>query len=133
LTAQEATIARMLVEGLTERQIAAEVCVGTVALRAHLAHICAKLDVPGPGHLASVVGCGTMLEFARNRSHETFSGAAPVSPAQLTPQERAVDRLLRHGVGERQVAAELSIGVATVRLHIAHIQEKLGSEEPTGC
>ena len=130
LTAQEATIARMLVEGLTERQIAAEVFVGAVALRAHLAHICAKLDVPRPGDLATVVGCGTRLEFAPGQANVASACPTPVSRSQLTPQEKAVDQLLRDGRGERQVAAELSIGIAAVRSHIAHIQEKLGADEP---
>lgn len=131
LTAQEATIARMVVEGLTEREIATEVCIGLVALRAHLAHICAKLDVPDPDDLATVVGCGTTLDFARARADRTPVSAAAVHRALLTPQERAVHHLLRRGTSEREVAAELSIGVATVRSHIAHIQEKLGVEEPT--
>jgi DNA-binding NarL/FixJ family response regulator len=120
----------MVVEGLTKREIAAEVCIGMVALRAHLAHICAKLDVPVPEDLATVVGCGTTLDVARARADRAPMSAVAASRAQLTPQERAVHQLLRRGTSERQVAAELSIGVATVRSHIAHIQEKLGAEEP---
>ena len=131
LTGQEATIARMVVEGLTEREIAAEVCIGIVALRAHLAHICAKLDVPAPEDLATAVGRGTTLDFAHARADRAPMFTVAVSRAQLTPQERAVHRLLLRGRSERQVAVELSIGVATVRSHIAHIQEKLGAEEPT--
>ena len=131
LTAQEATIARMLVEGMAERRVAAELCIGAVALRAHLARICAKLDVPCPADLVTVLGRGTMLEFdPRQADRAAESGAqAPLALLRLTAQEEAVHRLLRHGLGERQVAAELFIGIGAVRSHVAHIQAKLGIED----
>ncbi|WP_395727279.1 LuxR C-terminal-related transcriptional regulator [Nakamurella sp.] len=131
LTAQEATIGRMLVEGMDERQVAAELCIGAVALRAHLARICAKLDVPGPADLVTVLGRGTMLDFDPRQIGRPAESGVPVPAARLrlTPQEDAVHRLLRCGLDERQVAAELFIGIGAVRSHVAHIQAKLGIEE----
>jgi len=122
----------MLVEGMDERQVAAELFLGAVALRAHISRICAKLDIPSPLHLVTVIGRGTMLEFDRQQVDRT--GGCPDRPPttrdRLTPQEDAVLRLLRGGLDARQVAAELFIGIGAVRSNVAHIQEKLGSDGP---
>ncbi|HEY5849093.1 MAG TPA: helix-turn-helix transcriptional regulator [Microlunatus sp.] len=133
LTAREATIARMLVEGMDERQVAAELFLGAVALRAHLARICAKLDIPSPLHLVTVIGRGTMLEFDHQQVDRTVGcpDRQPAIRVRLTPQEGAVLRLLRGGLDARAVAAELFIGIDAVRSHVAHIQEKLGTEGST--
>jgi DNA-binding NarL/FixJ family response regulator len=130
LTSREATIARMLVEGMTEREVAAELFLGAVALQAHLARICAKLDIPSPGDLVHVIGRGTTLDFDPERVDRTAGRREPPTPTpvRLTPQEDAVYGLLRDGLDEREVAAELFIGIGAVRSHVAHIQEKLGVE-----
>jgi DNA-binding CsgD family transcriptional regulator len=132
LNAQEATIARMLVEGMAERQVAAELFIGAVALRAHLARICAKLDIGSPGDLVTVIGHGTALDFDPRQGDRAAESCArpPAARVWLTSQEDAVHRLLHDGLDERQVAAELFIGIGAVRSHVAHIQEKLGVQGP---
>lgn len=128
LDAREATIARMLLEGLDEREVAAELFMGAVALRACLARICAKLDIPSPAELSSVVGKGTSLDFAPGRPHGPRNGRRElIEGSGLNRQEAAVLRLMRRGLDERQIAARLFIGITTVRSHQAHIQAKLGS------
>lgn len=126
LNAQEATIARMLVEGMDERRVAAELFIGAVALRAHLARICAKLDIPSPADLVLVIGRGTSLDFDPGRA-DGVGGCRerePVDRTRLTQQEDAVVRLMRQGLDERQVAAELFIGLGAVESHLAHIRAK---------
>jgi len=44
---------------------------------------------------------------------------------QLTPREIEVLQLLVQGIGNRQIAAALSISENTVKTHVAHILEKL--------
>ncbi|MGY6026816.1 AAA family ATPase [Streptomyces spinosirectus] len=46
--------------------------------------------------------------------------------AQLTPQERAVARLVAGGATNRQTALELFISVKTVQYHLTHVYSKLG-------
>lgn len=46
--------------------------------------------------------------------------------AQLTPQERAVARLVAAGVTNQQAALELFISVKTVQYHLTHVYSKLG-------
>ncbi|MGW8764325.1 helix-turn-helix transcriptional regulator [Streptomyces sp. NPDC055815] len=46
--------------------------------------------------------------------------------AQLTPQERAVARLVAAGSSNKQVALELYISVKTVQYHLTHVYTKLG-------
>ena len=130
LNALEATIARMLVEGMDERRVAAELFIGAVALRAHLARICAKLDIPSPANLVLVIGRGTALDFNHRRA-DGIGGCRerkPVDRTQLTQQEAAVVRLMRQGLDARQVAAELFIGIGAVGSNLANIHAKLGDE-----
>ena len=47
-------------------------------------------------------------------------------PHRLTPQERAVARLVAMGMSNRQVAAELFVSVKTVQFHLTHVYTKLG-------
>jgi DNA-binding NarL/FixJ family response regulator len=44
----------------------------------------------------------------------------------LTPQERAVARLVASGLGNRRVAEELMVSVRTVETHLTRIYGKLG-------
>lgn len=128
LDAREATIARMIVEGSDERQVAGELCLSAVALRAHLARICAKLDIPSSAHLRFVVGRGTRLSFTDTDTDGCRWRPHSRDDRRLTQQEGAVLGLLQQGLDQRQVAHELSIGVATVESHLAHIRAKFDDE-----
>lgn len=61
----------------------------------------------------------------------TRAGAAPRAdpsarrPA-LTPQEVAVSRLVRQGMSNREIAAELFLSTKTVEFHLRHVFMKLG-------
>jgi non-specific serine/threonine protein kinase len=50
---------------------------------------------------------------------------APAPPESLTRRERDVARLIAHGYTDRQIAAELSIALGTVGVHVHHILTKL--------
>jgi DNA-binding CsgD family transcriptional regulator len=126
LTAQEATIIRMTLDGMGERQVAEELFISALALRAHMAHICAKLDIPSPAFLGDVVGRGTALGVDTARSEQYSRGSHhDARRDRLTEQEVAVLQLTHEGSTMREVAAQLGIGVVTVRSHLAHIQAKL--------
>lgn len=50
----------------------------------------------------------------------------PDSPEQLTPREIEVLQLLAHGLANKEIARELSIGEKTVKTHVSNILSKLG-------
>jgi DNA-binding NarL/FixJ family response regulator len=52
--------------------------------------------------------------------------AAPPGPELLTPREAAVLELLQHGRSNGEIAAQLHVGVETVRTHARNIYRKLG-------
>jgi DNA-binding NarL/FixJ family response regulator len=49
----------------------------------------------------------------------------------LTPRENEVFALLREGRTNREIAAELYISEATVKVHVRHILEKVGARSRT--
>ena len=51
---------------------------------------------------------------------------APQGPELLTPREAAVLELLQAGRSNGEIAAQLHVGVETVRTHARHIYRKLG-------
>jgi DNA-binding NarL/FixJ family response regulator len=54
------------------------------------------------------------------------AGAPPSGPELLTPREATVLDLLQHGRSNGEIAAELHVGVETVRTHARNIYRKLG-------
>lgn len=131
LTVNEAAIARMLAEGLDERQVAVELFVSAVALRAQIAHICAKLDIASPTELRVLVNPRTLFDAASSQPVDSLAECPQlqrINAQLLKPQEVAVYQLTREGLSEREVATELFISVWVVRSHLAHIQAKLGAE-----
>ncbi|MEY9490376.1 ATP/maltotriose-dependent transcriptional regulator MalT [Streptomyces calvus] len=54
------------------------------------------------------------------------AGRAAPGLARLTPQERAVARLVAAGATNQQAALELFISVKTVQYHLTHVYAKLG-------
>ena len=51
----------------------------------------------------------------------------------LSNREREVLELLAHGTIDKQVASQLDISVATVRIYRTRIQDKLGVKGLVGC
>ena len=52
--------------------------------------------------------------------------AEPAGPAPLTPREAEVLELLQGGRSNGEIAADLQVGIETVRTHARHIYRKLG-------
>jgi FixJ family two-component response regulator len=62
---------------------------------------------------------------ARARASRAEKGAAEAKLAQLTPREREVCELLARGMLNKQIAMDLGMSEATVKLHRARVLEKL--------
>jgi FixJ family two-component response regulator len=65
---------------------------------------------------------------ARVRAAKAERGAAEARIAQLTPREREVCDRLTRGMLNKQIAADLGMSEATVKIHRARVLEKLGVE-----
>jgi DNA-binding CsgD family transcriptional regulator len=75
-----------------------------------------------PGLIALVAKQGDVT-YAREAglAIETFS-----DPDLLTPREREVSALMAEGLSNKEIAAQLVISQATVKVHLRHVYEKLG-------
>jgi DNA-binding NarL/FixJ family response regulator len=60
------------------------------------------------------------------RTDGAAAAGPPPGPELLTPREAAVLDLLQHGRSNGEIAAELHVGVETVRTHARNIYRKLG-------
>lgn len=56
---------------------------------------------------------------------------APQSPETLTPRETEVLRLLAQGKSNKDIGAELVIGIKTVKTHVSNVLSKLGVSSRT--
>lgn len=63
---------------------------------------------------------------ASDEDPSALASALGRSENVLTRRERDVVALLARGLSSRQIAAELVISAATVRVHVEHILDKLG-------
>lgn len=59
--------------------------------------------------------------------------AAPTAPAELTERELKILRLLKAGLGNRELAQSLFLSEATVKWHLHNIFAKLGVKNRTGA
>lgn len=64
-----------------------------------------------------------LKEIARSRARVR---PVPVTLSRLTAREFEVLRLVGHGLDNTEIADHLTLSVATVKSHIAHILTKLG-------
>jgi DNA-binding NarL/FixJ family response regulator len=88
--------------------------------------------------IRTVAGGGAMLapmitrrlieEFARRLPHP---GAPSTALAELTQRERTVLTLLAQGLSNSEIAAELMLGEATIKTHVAHLLSKLNLRDRT--
>ena len=70
-----------------------------------------------------------IARMTRQRTHRIASDDQPVE--SLTPRERDVHRLLAEGLGDRDIAAALTISRRTVETHVSSILHKLGVQNRT--
>jgi DNA-binding NarL/FixJ family response regulator len=93
------------------------------------------LKVSSPEHLITavrVVAAGEALldPAVTTRVISAFAGRpGPTTPPELdalTPRETDVLRLLARGMSNAEIAAELVVGEATVKTHVARVLMKLG-------
>lgn len=101
-----------------------------------------KSDAPARlvGAIDSVLAGGNALpahELARalqaDRQQREAARALDRIRESLTPRELEILRLLARGRDNRAIAAELTIGYATVRSHVQSIIEKLGATSRLGA
>ena len=102
-------------------------------------------DVAGPDLLAAihtVVEGGSLLNqevvsrFLRRLVADAEQAAAQpaateAGPERLTPREVEVLRLIAAGLSNKQIAARLSVTVATVKTHLEHILQKMQVSDRT--
>jgi len=82
----------------------------------------------GGALLAPTVTRRLIEEFAR-RPPDT--APPPAGLAELTARERSVLVLLARGLSNAEIAAELVLGEATIKTHVAHLLSKLGLRDRT--
>jgi DNA-binding NarL/FixJ family response regulator len=81
-----------------------------------------RIAAGGESLLAPSVTRRLIEEFARHRSQVHVPSRALDS---LTDRERDVLKLLARGLSNPEIAAELHVGEATVKTHVAHVLDKL--------
>lgn len=67
-----------------------------------------------------------ITKSSRVRAARAERGAAEAKLAQLTPREHEVCEMLARGMLNKQIAIDLGMSEATVKLHRARVMEKLG-------
>jgi DNA-binding NarL/FixJ family response regulator len=82
-----------------------------------------RVVAAGEALLAPSVTRRLLEEFARRPASER---PPPASLDALTPREREVLALVARGRSNAEIAAELYVGEATVKSHVAHLLMKLG-------
>jgi DNA-binding NarL/FixJ family response regulator len=82
-----------------------------------------RVVAAGDALLAPAVTRRLLEEFAQRPSTER---PPPASLDVLTPREREVLALVARGRSNAEIAAELYVGEATVKSHVAHLLMKLG-------
>jgi DNA-binding NarL/FixJ family response regulator len=73
-------------------------------------------------------------ELATRALQRLASETAPYEgppPERLTPREREVLHLIAEGKTNREIAAQLSLSVGTVKIHVEHIIGKMGVSDRT--
>jgi DNA-binding NarL/FixJ family response regulator len=122
LTAPELQVARMVADGLSEREVAARLFLSPRTVGAHLRNALAKLGLDTRRQLAQAPG----LPAVR-------AGRDDPSPSDLTARELEVLGLIAHGLPNREIATRLVISEHTVHRHVSNILRKLGVASRTAA
>jgi Bacterial regulatory proteins, luxR family len=90
---------------------------------------------PQPSLLRIIVLCDVGQEFTRDRElaaalwGRLLRGPDFDDEQKLTPQERRVFQLIRNGLRYKEIAAELGVAHATIRVQAANIRKVLGRKQ----
>lgn len=74
-------------------------------------------------------GLRSLLDLAVRRLPEAPKEVNAL--AGLTPREREIALLLREGIGNKDLARQLDLGLATVKTHLIHLFRKTGARSRT--
>jgi DNA-binding NarL/FixJ family response regulator len=85
-----------------------------------------RVVAAGEALLAPAVTRRLIAEFARRPEPAGLPGALPEG---LTEREREVLALVARGLSNTEVAAELRVGLATVKTHVSHLLSKLHARD----
>ena len=79
--------------------------------------------------LEAAAGGHTHLDPAAAATVLARARPAPSLPDDLTPREAEVLRLMAEGLSNKEIAARLVLGEATVKTHVNHVFAKTGSRD----
>lgn len=68
---------------------------------------------------------GLLLQLTRVLHRSTEEAVRPSTQPTLTPREWEVLEFLAIGLADKEIAANLSISIRTVRTHLEHVRAKL--------
>jgi DNA-binding NarL/FixJ family response regulator len=140
-------------DGLAATRLIKQACPKTSVLiittHEHYDYLIAALKAGAAGYLLKDITRQELLSAIRRvlrgesildgeiaaRALQQLAGelAVPVSPPveRLTAREREVLVLLAQGMTNREIAAQLTLSVGTVKIHVEHIIAKLGVSDRT--
>jgi DNA-binding NarL/FixJ family response regulator len=116
LTPQQAMVARLAAAGLRNREIAEQLFVSERTVEGHIRSILSALAAP------------TRVAIGEHLPND-LRGAPP---ANLTPRQRDVGRLIAEGRSNREIAQVLGVGDKTVEKHVADLFARLGVRSRSG-
>lgn len=119
LTAREQTVFGLIAQGLSDRQVAAELAVSLSTARKHRENLLSKFQVRKSTQLVAryfLLGSG---------SQEI--NASTTSEPPVSAREMEIIRLLLQGLGDKEVGRSLGISDQTARTHRANLLRKAGA------
>jgi DNA-binding NarL/FixJ family response regulator len=118
LTDRELNCLQFLADGLSTREIAAEMHLAEETVKTYLKSIYRKLGEGHSGLFSSLMGGGS-----RSRR----------DPTELTDREEKVRAGMAEGLSTREIAARLNLSEETVRTNLKSLRQKLGIRYWTGA